>query len=170
MQEVFFKYQKDAEMKGYNSLSILCTVLLFGAVLITPAFADKEKVNKVELDRTNGSVTGESTKNKIVDTKTLDDAELARTNISVTGTSIKKPINCVEKNGICEGINQDRVTSGMVAAVSSPAEINITAGIRDKTMMLGGDAAFMFGMGPSSSTQTGGTITSVQPHYEKYLY
>jgi hypothetical protein len=102
--------------------------------------------------------------------KTLDDAELARTNFPVTGTSIKKPINCVEKNGICEEIKPDSVTSGKVAAVSSPAEINITAGIRDKSMMVGGETAFMFGMGPSSSIQTGGTITSVQPHYEKYLY
>ena len=131
-------------MKGYNSLSILCAVLLFGAVLVSPTFANKEKI---------------------------DDAELALTNLPVTGTSIKKPINCVEKNGICEEIKLDRVTSGKVAAVSSPAEINTTSGIIDKSMMLGGDTAFTFGMGASTtSNRVGGTITTVQPHYEKYLY
>ena len=157
-------------MKGYNGPSILCAVLLFGAVLVSPTFADKEKVDKAELDRTNASVTGESAKDQIVDMKTIDDAELARTNFPVTGTSIKKPINCVEKNGICEETKQDRVTSDKVAAVSSPAEINTTAGIIDKSMMIGDDAAFTFGMGPSTSNRVGGTITTIQPRYEKYLY
>jgi hypothetical protein len=49
-------------MKGYNGPSILCAILLFGAVLVFPAFADMEKVDEAELARTNSSVTGASDK------------------------------------------------------------------------------------------------------------
>jgi len=49
-------------MKGYNGPSILCAILLFGAVLVSPAFADMEKVDEAELARTNASVTGASDK------------------------------------------------------------------------------------------------------------
>jgi hypothetical protein len=153
-------------MKGYNGPSILFAALLFGAVLVSPTFADKEKVDKAELDRTNASMTGESAKDQIVDMKKVDDAELARTNASITGKSINKQINCVEKNGICQDMNQDRVTSDKMAAVSSPAESNTTTtgAIIDKSMMIGGKEAFQFGMSAGSYSREGGTITSVQPH------
>ena len=49
-------------MKGYKGTSILCAILLFGAVLVFPAFAEMEKVNEVELAQTNASVTGASDK------------------------------------------------------------------------------------------------------------
>lgn len=49
-------------MKRHNSPSILCVVLLFGAVLVCPAFADMEKVDEAELARTNVSVIGASDK------------------------------------------------------------------------------------------------------------
>ena len=54
-------------MKGYNGPSILCAILLFGVILVSPAFAEMEKVNEVELAQTNASVTGASVKDKIVD-------------------------------------------------------------------------------------------------------
>jgi hypothetical protein len=60
-------------MKEYNGILILCALLLFGAFLVFPAFADMDKV---------------------------EDAELARMNASVSGTPTKN-LNCVEKNGIC---------------------------------------------------------------------
>ena len=80
-------------MKGYNGPLILCAVLLFGAVLVFPAFADMKEV---------------------------EDAELARTNASVTGTPTKN-LNCVEKNGICQDINQDYATP-----FSSPLESKVS--------------------------------------------
>jgi hypothetical protein len=58
----FFKYQKEAEMKGYNDPSILCAILLFGAVLVSPAFAEMEKVDDTDLSQINASVTGASDK------------------------------------------------------------------------------------------------------------
>ena len=60
-------------MKGHYEPSIVCAVLLFGAVLVSPAFADMKKV---------------------------DEAELARANASVTGASIKEPIASVDKNTV----------------------------------------------------------------------
>jgi hypothetical protein len=150
-------------MKGYNILSILYGVLLLGAALVSPSFAEKAKVDKAELDRTNTSVPVKSAKDQIVDMKTIDDAELARTNFPVTGTSIIKPISCVEKNGICEEIKQDRVTSDKLTLVSSPTEINTSEGFRDKSVMIGGDTAFKYGMGPTFTNHFSGTITSVNP-------
>ena len=146
-------------MKAYNGLSILYAALMLGAVLVSPTFADQEKVDKVELDRTNTSVAEKSAKDQIVDMKTLDDTELAGTNFSMSGTSIKKPSNCVEKNGICEEIKQDRITSDKVTAVSSPLEIKMIEEIREKSVMIGGDTAFRFGMGGSNVIDRVGNVT-----------
>jgi hypothetical protein len=49
-------------MKRHKGPSILCAVLLFSAVLVSPAFADMEKVDDAELGRTNASVAGASYK------------------------------------------------------------------------------------------------------------
>lgn len=54
-------------MKGHYEPSVICAVLLFGAVLVSPAFADMKKVDEKELSRTNASVTGASVKDQIVD-------------------------------------------------------------------------------------------------------
>jgi hypothetical protein len=54
-------------MKGYNGLSIFCAVLLFGAVLVSPAFADKKKVDEADLARINASLTGAFVKNQTAD-------------------------------------------------------------------------------------------------------
>ena len=53
-------------MKGYNGPSILCAIFLFGAILVSPAFADMEKVDEAELAQTNASVTGASDKHSNV--------------------------------------------------------------------------------------------------------
>ena len=52
-------------MKEHNGPSIICAVLLFGAVLVSPAFADMKKVDERELSRTNASVTGASVKDQL---------------------------------------------------------------------------------------------------------
>jgi len=57
--------RKETEMKEHNGPSIICAVLLFGAVLVSPAFADMKKVDERELSRTNASVTGASVKDQL---------------------------------------------------------------------------------------------------------
>jgi len=47
--------RQKAKMKRNNGPSILCAVLLFGAVLVSPAFA---QMSDAELGQTNASVTG----------------------------------------------------------------------------------------------------------------
>jgi hypothetical protein len=121
-------------MKGYNGPSILCAVLLFGAVLVSPAFADMKKV---------------------------DEAELARMNASVTGTPIKD-INCVEKDGICQEMKQDMVTSYQRASVYSPSVSNTTEST-NLNLNINGQTTFQFYFGGANSNMTGG-ITSVKPH------
>ena len=43
-------------MKGFKGLTIFCAVLLFGAILISPAFADMDKVADKELGQTQAYV------------------------------------------------------------------------------------------------------------------
>jgi hypothetical protein len=63
-------------MKGYVYPSILCAVFLFGAVFVSPAFAEMKKVDDAEMAKTKASVTGASVKdwqdNSVLDSKTLD--------------------------------------------------------------------------------------------------
>ncbi|MHB8137456.1 MAG: hypothetical protein ACYDGO_03600 [Smithellaceae bacterium] len=47
--------RQKAQMKRNNGLSILCAVLLFGTVLVSPAFA---QMSDAELGQTNASVIG----------------------------------------------------------------------------------------------------------------
>jgi hypothetical protein len=121
-------------MKRYNGTSILCAVLLFGAIIVTPAFAGMGKV---------------------------DEAELAQINASVTGVSVKKQINCVEKDGTCLETKQDRVTSNNVAAFSPTVRSNTTESII-LDLNIKGQKTFEFYFGGSTSITTGG-ITSVNP-------
>jgi hypothetical protein len=51
-------------MKRHNWPSILCAILLFGAVLVSPAFADMKKVDEAELARMNASLIGASNKDR----------------------------------------------------------------------------------------------------------
>ena len=121
-------------MKGYNGSSILCAVLLFGAILVSPAFAGMG---------------------------TVDDSELSQINASMTGASIKKQVNCVEKNGSCLEANQDRVTSDQVSVGSSQAVKSTATYNNDVNMNINGQSTFQFHFG-GSSTVTGG-ITTVIP-------
>ena len=52
-------------MKGHYKPSVICAVLLFGAVLVSPALADMKKVDETELAKANASVTGVSIKEAI---------------------------------------------------------------------------------------------------------
>ena len=54
-------------MKGYNGPLILCAALLFGAILVSPAFADMKKVDETDLSQIKASVTGASVKNRTAD-------------------------------------------------------------------------------------------------------
>jgi len=119
-------------MKGYNGSSILCAVLLFGVVLVYPAFAEMGKV---------------------------DDAELSQINVSVTGAPVKKQINCVEKNGSCLETNQDRVTSDKVSVGSSQAVRNTATYSDDLNMNVNGQTTYQFHFGGATTVQGG--ITSV---------
>jgi hypothetical protein len=56
--EPWMPQREETEMKGHYEPSIICAVLLFGAVLVSPAFADMKKVDEAELARANASVTG----------------------------------------------------------------------------------------------------------------
>ncbi|MHB8139248.1 MAG: hypothetical protein ACYDGO_12805 [Smithellaceae bacterium] len=51
-------------MKKYNGVSILCAVLLFSTILISPAFA---VMDDKELQETNASVTGSPVKDPTTD-------------------------------------------------------------------------------------------------------
>jgi len=55
-------------MKGYSSLTIFCAVLLFGAILISPAFADMDKVADKELGKAQAYVKGPPVKDPTSDT------------------------------------------------------------------------------------------------------
>jgi hypothetical protein len=63
--EPWMPQRKETEMKGHYEPSIVCAVLLFGAVLVSPAFADMKKVDETELAKANASVTGVSIKEAI---------------------------------------------------------------------------------------------------------
>ncbi|MDD4356710.1 MAG: hypothetical protein PHN98_05610 [Smithellaceae bacterium] len=68
-------------MKGYNSLTIFCAVLLFGAILISPAFADMDKVADKELGQTQAYVKGspgKDTTNETVKDAFKVEKEIAR--------------------------------------------------------------------------------------------
>ena len=111
---VRLKFQKRSALKfvsrtiphsgGYNTpqlalgfIPVICAVLLFGAVLVSPAFADMKKV---------------------------DETELAQANASVTGASVKEPIASVDKDAVRQ---ETLVTFDKRDAVFSPSvnkEIN----------------------------------------------
>ncbi len=133
---IFLNINKEAEMKGYNGSSILCAVLLFGAILVSPVLAGMGKV---------------------------DDAELSQINASVTGASVKKQINCVEKNGSCLETNQNYVTSDNVSVGSSQAVRSTATYNDDVNMNINGQSTFQFHFG-GSSTVTGPGIISITPH------
>ncbi|MEN6509419.1 MAG: hypothetical protein ABFD63_11670 [Smithella sp.] len=60
--ELWALQRKEYKMKGYKSLTIFCAVLLFGAILISPAFADMDKVADKELGQTQAYVKGSPSK------------------------------------------------------------------------------------------------------------
>jgi hypothetical protein len=78
--------RKETEMKEHNGPSIICAVLLFGAVLVSPAFAEKQKVDEAELARTNASVTGAYVKNQVAGV----DKDAVRWETEQTGSTLDK--------------------------------------------------------------------------------
>ncbi|MGA2782292.1 MAG: hypothetical protein ABSF13_10285 [Smithella sp.] len=120
-------------MKGYNGPSIVCAVLLFGAVLVSPAFADKKKV---------------------------DDADLAQINASVTGTSVKVQSVAIQKDEDNPEILQARERENLNTKIgSSPSVTRTTEPISQEQNING--QTYQFSFGRSTLTTTGG-ITSVK--------
>ena len=117
-------------MKAYNTSSVLCFILLFGAILVSPAFAGMGAI---------------------------DDAELSKINVS-TGAPVKKQFNCVEKNGSCLDNNQDRVITDNASSVLSQNVRNDATYNNDVNMNINGQSTFQFHYSGSSNV-TGGIIT-----------
>jgi hypothetical protein len=89
-------------MKGHQGTSIFCATMLFGAVLVSPAFAQMTKVDEAELARANASVTGESVKNNtIAAEKAAAVQDSVTTGNLATGESVLIPSNnALESVGI----------------------------------------------------------------------
>ena len=115
-------------MKGHYKPSVICAVLLFGAVLVSPALADMKKV---------------------------DETELARANASVTGASIKEPIASVDKNTVLQ--ENDPRQNG-TERVFSPAVNKATEAINVNLNISGQETFnFYFERGNSTITGLGVT-------------
>jgi hypothetical protein len=126
--EPWMPQREETEMKGHYKPSIICAVLLFGAVLVSPALADMKKV---------------------------DETELARTNASVTGASIKEPIASVDKNTVLQ--ENDPRQNG-TERVFSPAVNKATEGINLNLNISGQETFnFYFGGSNSTVTGPGVT-------------
>ena len=95
-------------MKGHYDPSIICAVLLFGTVLVSPAFADMKKV---------------------------DETELAQANASVTGASIQEPVASVDKNTVLQENDprQNGTERVFPPAVNKAGEINLNLNIDGQT-------------------------------------
>ena len=94
--------------------------------------------------------------------KEVNEAELARTNASVTGTPLKH-FNCVEKDGVCGGMNQDYVNSDKGANASSSFASNSNINdVINLNLNIKGDTTFQFYRGATNTNMIGG-ITSVTP-------
>ena len=120
-------------MKGYNVTSIVCAVLLFGAVLVSPAFADKKKV---------------------------DDADLAKMNASVTGEPVKVQSVVIEKDEDNPEILQSRERENLKTDIgSSPSVTKTTEPISQDYNI--NNQTYQFSFGRSTLNITGG-ITSVK--------
>jgi hypothetical protein len=99
-------------MKRHNGLSILCSVLLFGAVLVSSAFADRKA---------------------IADNKKVDETELAEVKASLTGASvinqtadIDKDVRDQERLQTNENLNKDVDVSPSVSMKSKTVDQNIS--------------------------------------------
>lgn len=111
---------------------IIIAILLYGAILLSQAFAEMKKV---------------------------DEAELARTNASVTGTSVNDQTAGVEKATARQDMVQTFTASDKGEAFISPSTkvmegIGISLNVR-------GQETFRFLVGGISTTTTGG-ITNVK--------
>jgi hypothetical protein len=124
---------EKTEMKGHYYPSILGAVLLLGAVLVSPAFADM---------------------------KNVDEAELARTNASVTGVSIKAQSAGIEKGAVRQETLQTIGTFDKGDAAFSHSLNKDVEGI-GLNLNISGQETFRFITGGISTTTTGG-ITSVK--------
>ena len=109
-------------MKGYNGPSIICAALLFGALLIAPAFAEVKKADEAELAKTNASMTGASVKDKTVGVeKDVRDQEKETLQASETFNKDANIPSSVSKQSSVDTYISDHYTdnSGLVGAKST---------------------------------------------------
>lgn len=92
-------------MKEHNGPLIICAVLLFGAILVSPAFADMKKVDESELARANASVTGASVKDPVVgvaqvevNPETLQVSEILNKDAVFSTSSVSKTTDSIGLN------------------------------------------------------------------------
>ena len=122
--------REETEMKEHNGPSIICAVLLFGAVLVSPAFAERQKV---------------------------DESELARTNASVTGAPVKNQVDDVDKDAVRRETEQTvSTTVDKEAVVLSPAANKTMQGLG---LNINGQETSNVYFGGSNSNMTGGIIS-----------
>jgi len=109
-------------MKRYDGPSILCAALLFGALLIAPAFAEVKKADDAEMAKTNASVTGASVKDKTVGVeKDVRDQEKETLQASETFNKDANIPSSVSKQSSVDTYVSDHYTdnSGFVGAKST---------------------------------------------------
>ena len=90
-------------MKGHAGTSIIFAALLFGAVLVSPAFAQMKKVDDAELARTNASVTGASVTDRIAGGEKgalLQDVSVAAGTGTKGDAGFSPSVNVLESVGI----------------------------------------------------------------------
>ncbi|MHB8137442.1 MAG: hypothetical protein ACYDGO_03530 [Smithellaceae bacterium] len=88
-------------MKGHAATSIFFAALLFGAVLVSPAFAQMKKVDDAELARTNASVTGAS----VTDGTAGAEKGAVRQDVSLTaGTATRGDAGFSQSNNVLESV------------------------------------------------------------------
>jgi hypothetical protein len=92
-------------MKGHNDPLILCAVLLFGAVLVSPAFAGMKKIGEAELAGANASITGASVKDQLAG---VENSAVNPETYQAAGTTVNKntgPSQAVEDRPISLNLN-----------------------------------------------------------------
>jgi hypothetical protein len=108
--------RKEHKMKGFKGLTIFCAVLLLGAILISPAFADMDKVADKELGQTQAYVKGapaKDTTNETVKDAFKVEKEIAR------DTGDKGEITAPPAESKKETVNYDSLSRRLAETVKN---------------------------------------------------